>query len=143
MIKKHYGIIGLMMMTGAILVGLYGIIQFSPAAAGIYFIGSITILLIFVYAFCAKCPIRDHCVHVIFGIMTHLMPGRTTGPYTRWDLIGMSLFFGFVALFPQYWLIRNPFLMLAFWVLFFGDLVITHYRCCQGCGNIYCGLRYD
>ena len=143
MSAKTYGVIGLVMLTAAVLVGLYGIFRYSVTAAGIYLIGSIAVFLIFVYAFCAKCPIRDTCTHVIQGMVTHLMPGRTPGAYSRSDLLGTLLFFGFVALFPQYWLIRNPVLMLVFWILFIGNLVITHYGCCKGCGNKYCLLRYE
>jgi hypothetical protein len=143
MSKKTYGIIGLVMYIAAFLVGLYGILPYSVTAAGIYLVGSIAVFLIFVYAFCAKCPVRDNCTHVLQGMVTHLMPGRTTGAYSRCDLLGTLLFFAFVALFPQYWLIRNPMLMLVFWILFLGNLAITHYMCCKGCGNIYCLLRYE
>jgi len=131
------------MLIAAVLVGLYGIFLYSVIAAGIYLVGCIAVLLIFVYAFCAKCPVRNNCIHVLQGMVTHLMPGRTTGAYSRGDLLGLLLFFGFVALFPQYWLIRNLMLMLIFWILFLGNLVITHYGCCKGCGNIYCMLRYE
>jgi hypothetical protein len=143
MSKKTYGIIGLVMLIAAVLVGLSGILPYSFTAAGIYLVGSIAVFLIFVYAFCAKCPVRDNCTHILQGMVTHLMPGRTTGAYSRRDLLGTVVFFGFVALFPQYWLIRNPVLMLVFWILFLGNLVITHFMCCKGCGNIYCLLRYE
>src|SRR5512136_738226 len=143
MSKKTYGTIGLFMLIAAFLVGLYGILQYSVTAAGIYLVGGIAVFLIFVYAFCAKCPVRHDCTHVLQGMVTHLMPSRTTGAYSRCELLGTLSFFAFVALFPQYWLIRNPMLMLVFWILFLGNLVITHYRCCKGCGNIYCLLRYE
>ncbi|MEI7434175.1 MAG: hypothetical protein WCJ93_08000 [Methanomicrobiales archaeon] len=143
MSQKTYGIIALIVLIAAFLVGLYGILQYSVTAAAIYLIGSIVVFLIFVYAFCAKCPIRNNCTHVVMGCATHLMPSRATGAYSRPDLLGTLLFFGFVALFPQYWLIRNSLLMLVFWILFLGNLGITHYTCCKGCGNIYCQLRYE
>lgn len=143
MSTRIYGFIGLLMLIAAVLVGLSVILQYSVPAAGVYLVGSIAVFLIFVYAFCAKCPVRDNCTHVLQGMVTHLMPGRTTGAYSRSDLLGLVLFFGFVALFPQYWLIRNLMLMLVFWILFLGNLVITHYGCCKGCGNIYCLLRYE
>jgi hypothetical protein len=143
MSAKIYGIIGLVMLIAAVLVGLYGILPYSVTAAGIYLAGSIAVFLIFVYAFCAKCPVRDNCTHILQGMVTHLLPGRTTGPYAGGDLLGLVLFFGFVALFPQYWLIRNLMLLVLFWILFLGNLVITHYGCCKGCGNIYCMLRYE
>ena len=81
--KKTYGIIGLVMYIAAFLVGMYGILQYSATAAGIYLVGSLAVFLIFIYAFCAKCPVRDNCTHVVMGMVTHLMPGRTTGVYSR------------------------------------------------------------
>jgi hypothetical protein len=143
MSKKTYGVIGMLMVIAAILVGLSGILPYSVTAAGMYLAGSIVVFLIFVYAFCAKCPVRDNCTHIIQGRLTHLMPGRTTGPYSGCDLLGLFMFFGFVALFPQYWLIRNLLLMGIFWILFLGNLIITHFGCCRVCGNIYCMLRYE
>ena len=101
MSTKTNGLIGLIMLIAAVLVGLYGIFPYSVTAAGIYLAGSIAVFLIFVYAFCAKCPVRDNCTHVLQGMLTHCMPGRTTGPYSPGDLLGLFLFFGFVALFPQ------------------------------------------
>jgi hypothetical protein len=143
MAKIPYGIIALVMFLAAFLVGLYGILRYSVSAAGIYLMGSIAVYLVFVYAFCAKCPVRDRCNHVIMGMVTRLMPARTAGAYTPCDLLSTVVFFGFVALFPQYWLIQNPLLMLVFWILFFGNLAVTHYRCCKGCGNIFCLFRYE
>jgi hypothetical protein len=143
MSAKTYGVIGLFLLIAAVLVGVYGILPYSVTAAGIYLVGSIIVFLIFVYAFCAKCPVRDDCTHVLQGLVTRCMPGRTTGPYSGRDLLGLLVFFGFVALFPQYWLVRNLVLMTLFWLLFLGNLIVTHYGCCKGCGNIYCMLRYE
>jgi hypothetical membrane protein len=74
MSKKTYGIIGLVMLIAAVLVGLVGIFPYSVTAAGIYLVGSIAVFLIFVYAFCAKCPVRDNCTHVLQGMVTHSCP---------------------------------------------------------------------
>jgi hypothetical protein len=143
MSKETYGITGLAMITAAFLVGLYGILRYSVTGACIYLAGSIAVFLIFVYAFCAKCPVRNECVHIVMGMATLVLPGRSPGIYSRCDLLGTTLFFGFIALFPQFWLIRDPVLMVIFWILFLGDLAITHYRCCRGCGNTNCPLRYE
>lgn len=88
------------MYIAAVLVGLYGILPYSVTATGAYLVGSLAAYLIFVYAFCAKCPIRDDCNHVLMGMVTHL-PGRAAGAYSRCELLGTVLFFGFVAHFPQ------------------------------------------
>jgi len=62
---KTYGIIGLIMLISAVLVGLYGILPYSVSAAGLYLAGSIAVFLIFVYAFCVRCPARDNCTHIL------------------------------------------------------------------------------
>src|SRR5512138_42235 len=102
MSSKTYGFIGLVMLIAAVIVGMYGILPYSVPASGVYLAGSIAVFLIFVYAFCAKCPARKNCTHILQGLLTQCMPGRTTGPYSPGDLFGLVLFFGFVALFPQY-----------------------------------------
>ena len=80
MSKRTFGIIGLVMYLAAFLAGLYGILQYSVTAAGIYLIGSLAVYLIFVYAFCAKCPVRDTCNHVIMGMVTHSCPPAQPEP---------------------------------------------------------------
>lgn len=143
MAKQTFGFIGLLMLIAAVLVGTFGIFPSSILAAGAYIVGSIAVFLVFVYAYCAKCPARDNCTHVIQGMLTRCMPGRRPGAYTLGDLLGLVVFFGFIALFPQYWLIKNPTLMLLFWALFLGNLAITYFMCCKGCGNKNCMLRHE
>jgi hypothetical protein len=143
MTRQLYGVIGLCMLTAAILTGAYAISRYSVTAAGIYLAGVLVFLIAFIYAYCTKCPIRDRCVHVAMGLVTRLMPDRPAGPYTREELIAVVVFFGFVVIFPQYWLIRVPEVMGVFWVLFLGEWILTHYTCCYGCGNMYCNLRCE
>jgi hypothetical protein len=143
MSKQFYGIIGLCMLVASILVGLYGISASSVTAACCYLAGIIVLFIVFIAAFCAKCPVRDRCVHVVIGMLTRLVPPRPAGPYRRLELLAVCLFFGFVAIFPQYWLIGDPFLLVAFWILFAGEWVLTRSTCCAGCGNRFCMLRYE
>lgn len=143
MTKQLYGIIAACMLTAALCTGIYGIFLYSPVAAAVYAAGCIILMIGFVYAYCTKCPIRYNCVHVLMGLMTRLMPRREEAPYTRCDLTGVVMFFGFVAFFPQYWLVRDPALFLLFWFLFIGEWLLTHFTCCRGCGNIFCRMRSD
>jgi hypothetical protein len=127
----------------AVLVGLYGIALFSVTAAGIYVVGFIVIWLIFVYSFCAKCPVHEQCNRVIMGKVACMMPVRKPGPYSSIELAAVMVFFGYTFIFPLYWLIREPVLLGAFVVFFAGNLILTHFTCCKGCGNRYCLLRYE
>jgi hypothetical protein len=112
-------------------------------AAGIYLVGGIIVWLVFIYAFCAKCPVHDQCNRVVMGLVAGMMPKRAAGAYTRNERLAVLLFFGFVVLFPLYWLVRQPLLLLIFLILFGGNLVLTHFTCCKGCGNRFCMLRYE
>ncbi len=143
MAGKLPGVIALCLLAASVLAGLYGISRYSVAAAGIYLVGSISVWLVFVYAFCAKCPVHEQCNRVVMGFVAGLMPQRAAGAYTRVELLAVLLFFAFVALFPLYWLIRQPLLLLVFLALFAGNLVLTHFTCCKGCGNRFCFLRYE
>ena len=140
---KVPGVVALCLLATSVVAGLYGISQYSGGAAGIYLVGAILVWLVFVYAFCAKCPVHDQCNRVVMGLVAGLMPKRAAGAYTRAELLAVLLFFAFVALFPLYWLIRQPLLLLVFLVLFAGNLVLTHFTCCKGCGNHFCFLRYE
>jgi hypothetical protein len=143
MAGKLPGVVALCLLATSVLSGLYGISLYSVTAAGIYLVGSLTVWLVFVYAFCAKCPVHDQCNRVVMGFVAGMMPKRAAGPYTRAELLAILLFFSFVALFPLYWLIRQPLLLVVFLVLFAGNLVLTHFTCCKGCGNRFCMLRYE
>ena len=143
MAGKVPGVMALCLLAASVIAGLYGISRYSVTAAGLYLAGGITVWLVFVYAFCAKCPVHDQCNRVVMGFVAGLMPKRAAGPYTRGELLAVLLFFAFAALFPLYWLVRRPLLLVVFLILFAGNLVLTHFTCCKGCGNRFCFLRYE
>jgi hypothetical protein len=143
MTGKLPGVVALCLLAGSVIAGLYGISRYSVTAAGIYLVGSIIVWLVFVYAFCAKCPVHDRCNRVVMGLVASMMPKRAAGAYTRAELLAVLLFFAFVSLFPLYWLVRQWFLLLVFLALFAGNLILTHFTCCKGCGNRFCLLRYE
>ena len=143
MAGKLPGVSALSLLAASVIAGLYGISRYSVTAAGIYLAGSLVVWLVFVYAFCAKCPVHDQCNRVLMGLVAGMMPKRDAGAYTRVELLAVLLFFAFVALFPLYWLIGQWLLLLVFLALFAGNLVLTHFTCCRGCGNRFCFLRYE
>jgi Na+/H+ antiporter NhaA len=143
MAGKLPGVTALCLLGASVITGLYGISRYSVTAAAIYLVGGIIVWLVFVYAFCAKCQVHDQCNRVVMGFVAGMMPKRTAGPYIGRELLAVLVFFGFTALFPLYWLISQPLLLLVFLALFAGNLVLTHFTCCKGCGNRFCFLRYE
>lgn len=140
---RIFGVLALFMLVSTFCIGFFGIIIYSTTAALIYFIFISLLLILFAYAFCAKCPVRSKCVHVLMGLITQILPGRIESPYTKQEMFIVIIFFTFLVLFPQYWLIQNSVLFLVFWGLFIGECIFTHFTCCKGCGNIYCKLRIN
>ena len=143
MAGKLPGVAALCMLVASVVAGLYGVARYSLIAAGVYLVGAVVVWLVFVYAFCAKCEVHERCNRVLMGFVAGMMPKRDPGPYRRVELLAVLLFFCFVALFPLYWLIRHPLLLVIFVALFAGNLVLTHFTCCKGCGNRFCFLRYE
>lgn len=141
--RKIPGVIAMCLLVASFLTGLYGIFQISVTGAIIYLAGFIVVWLVFIYAFCARCPVHDQCNHVVNGCMAGLMPPRIPGKYTAGELLAVALFFGFTFLFPMYWLAGQTLLLILFIVFFAGNLVLTHFTCCKGCGNRFCMLRYE
>jgi hypothetical protein len=141
MSKTAIGVVTFSFQIVAMLVGYFGIARFSQTFAITYLAGCAVSFLIFVYSFCTKCPIRENCVHILHGKLTKIMPGRPQGPYTLWDRMGTFLYFGFLAIFPQYWLINNLQLMIVFWAIFLTGMAINGIALCHGCGNVSCPMR--
>jgi uncharacterized membrane-anchored protein YitT (DUF2179 family) len=122
------------------ILGFIGIAKFSLGIALLYVSGCIISFVIFVYAFCTKCPIRNQCVHIVHGRLTNLMPQRESGVYSHCERGSTMLYFLFLAAFPQYWLFNSPWLMAWFWMIFVSGLAINVIKVCPGCGNVYCPM---
>lgn len=53
---RIFGVLALFMLVSTFCIGFFGIIIYSTTAALIYFIFISLLLILFAYAFCAKCP---------------------------------------------------------------------------------------
>ncbi len=87
MAGKLPGVSALCLLAASVLAGLYGISLYSVTAAGLYLVGGVIVWLVFVYAFCAKCPVHDQCNRVVMGLVAGMMPKRAAGAYTRGELL--------------------------------------------------------
>ena len=89
------------------------------------------------YAFCAKCPCRARCGHVVPGKIAALF-GREPGPYTPIEY-GVLALFGLVLIgVPQVWLWRTPWLLIGYWALAGVGLVQILTFVCRSCSNLHC-----
>lgn len=140
--RRQHGVLSLVVLFAAIIIGIYAIAQVSPKTAIAYTAITFVGLLIVVYSFCAKCPCRKGaCGHVILGLVTSILPTRKETEYTTLDYLGVIIPLGFILLAPQIWLKNNVPLLIAFWLLAAVALLEIILRVCRGCENNYCPIR--
>jgi len=97
---------------------------------------------IVLYAYCAKCPSRACCAHVLPGkLAAAVFKGRPAGPYTVVELAAvggaLSLLFGL----PVAWLWRFPAWLAVFVGLNVTAVIEIRAVVCRRCENAYCSLR--
>jgi hypothetical protein len=93
------------------------------------------------FAYCAKCPCREQCGHVIPGKVVGALGQRTPGPYTPLELVVVGLaLLGLVAV-PQAWLWHYPAMFMVFWAMTIIAVVQIRAFVCRACDNVYCPAR--
>ncbi len=93
-----------------------------------------------VYAYCAKCPCKAHCIHAWPG-KAALAFDRQPGPYTPVELVVLVLALLALIGLPQFWLWRYTGSFIVYWLLNAVALVQVRIAVCPSCENVYCPLR--
>jgi len=137
--KRFHGVFSLFLIGAAVVIGIVVIMNDSFAVGLIY--GGLTVVsvAIILYAYCAKCEIRnDACRHVIPGKIASMMPPRESGRYTFLDYCGVALPLVIILGFPQIWLMAHRGFIFLFWLLVIPGLIEILVFVCRGCGNRNC-----
>ena len=139
--KRFYGVLSLLLLTMAIVLGTWAIFMQSLEMALVYLFLVLVCANLIVYAFCAKCPDKgEHCIHVFPGKLAVLLPSRKQRAYLAGDYVLTITGLFTVIVFPQVWLWKNPVLFGFFWFLIIvSQLIISKKVCCE-CGNRNCPL---
>ncbi|WP_146199743.1 hypothetical protein ACKUB1_05500 [Methanospirillum stamsii] len=140
--KAAYGIIGLILGIIAIITGLYAISLHSLFMAIGYLFFTVIAGVIFTRFFCASCPIKDTCVHILPGYIARIWK-ETPGPYTPGKLLISGFLFVIIFLPALPALITSPMLLLIFLVCIVLAAVISVLFLCPGCGNRFCPFRKE
>ncbi len=139
--NRFHGVTSLFLICASIGIVFFGIYRFSSGFAWAYalVVGAGMVLLLFSY--CAKCPCRDgKCSHVLPGLATRLLPKRKTASYTTIDYTGLIIPLTVIFLYPQYWLIKTPSLLAAFWIIAAVAIIEISTCICTKCENTNCPL---
>jgi hypothetical protein len=92
------------------------------------------------YAYCAKCPCKAHCAHVLPG-KAAMAISRESGPYTTTELAVLAVAFLALMGLPQIWLWRYIELFVAYWVLSVIAVAQIRIVVCRTCDNVFCPLK--
>ncbi|MEW5959780.1 MAG: hypothetical protein AB1801_18805 [Chloroflexota bacterium] len=93
-----------------------------------------------IYAYCAKCPCKAHCGHVLPG-KAAMAFNRKPGPYTPTELGILVLALLVLIGLPQFWLWPYTGLFVVYWLLNAIAMVQIRGVVCRTCNNVYCPFK--
>jgi hypothetical protein len=141
MSARFHGVVSIGLVGIGILIAVVTVFQALPVLGVAYLIGCAIAPVGIVYAFCAKCPCRECCAHVIFGKLALALTNRQPGPYRPAEIAVVGLALLWLLGLPQVWLWRTPFWFVVFWLLNAVAVVQIRLAVCPGCDNVRCPLR--
>jgi hypothetical protein len=137
-----YGVLGLLLIIIAIILGFVAIITESIEYALIYLFITMFCALGVLYFYCTKCKCKDtECGHIFPRKITKYLPQRKQTDYTFSDKLVTGVCIFLVFLFPQLWLIRNLLLFTGFWIIVTIRAFLLFKRICPICANDICPLN--
>jgi hypothetical protein len=139
--RRFNGVMSILLVFAALTIGVVVVFRRSMALGFVDLALAVLWPFPAAWFFCAKCPCRLDCGHVILGAITRILPERKPAPYTWGEAIGMIIPALAAFAFPQYWLWQNTAAFVFFWVLCAAGAVQARFGVCTGCGNTYCPLN--
>lgn len=123
-----------------IVIGSWAILSTSLMLAAIYFLASLfATLVVHSYSVCTKCPYCGKGCYLPNGKLAGFMfSPKKPGKYTSLEGLGALGSLAFAVLVPQYWLFKNPLLLVPFWLVILALLVDIVVRICPRCLNFNC-----
>ena len=140
MTKRFHGITSIVLVAAAIVIAAIAVFRASWVMGVVYLGVCAAALVTIVYAYCAKCPCKEHCAHVFLG-KAAMAFDRQPGPYTATEIAALILALLLLLGLPQFWLWRYTGLFVAFWVLNAIAIVQIRTVVCPACDNTHCPLN--
>lgn len=139
--NKIHGIFSIALIGISLLIALLTVTYFNQLMGVLYLLLEISLLLLIIYSYCCKCDCKEHnCGHVIPGRIAMVLPKRSQGRYSTADISSLIIAFLILLIFPQFWLWKSTFLLVAFWIsLIIAGIDIVLFVC-PSCKNRNCVL---
>ncbi len=140
MAGRFHGVFSLALIGVAVAVAAIALFGLSPWGTLGYLVAGTLGMSGVLYSFCAKCPCKAHCGHVVPGKIAGLFP-RRSGPYQRWEIAMMGVGVALILVPPFFWLWQNlPALVIFVLLIGVGVGDITRFVC-RACNNNYCPVK--
>lgn len=140
MSKQFHGVTSLGWVAVATVIAAVTMFRTSWALGVVYLGVCVAAPGAIIYIYCAKCPCKAHCAHVLPG-KAALGIDRQPGPYTMAELTILTVALLALMGLPQFWLWRHFGLFVVYWALNAVALVQIRFVVCRTCENVYCPLR--
>ena len=139
--RQLHGIISLGLIFAAVVVAAVVLIRISVTLGALYLGGCAAASIVILYAYCAKCPGRTHCGHVLPGKAAKIFSDRPSGPYTTVELAATGLSLLVLMGLPQVWLWRSMRPLIAFWAMTIIAVIQIRSVVCRNCNNAFCPAK--
>ena len=130
-------------VMGSVIIGTYGIYLESTLWA-IGYVGFVlfAMLVLIGYSLCSRCPYiyeeYTDCLFPPWGKIYRKLYKYRPGKLTFFDKILFFAFFIGMPLFPQYWLVKNYAVLIAFWIVCLPTAAGFVFYECRRCQNLVC-----
>jgi hypothetical protein len=138
---KFHGLMSLGLVGGAVVIAAVTAFAESLLLGVVYVAICAVAVVAVINSYCAKCPCKANCGHVIPGKLALMLTHRKPGPFTKGDLaivgVGLVVLLGL----PNVWLWGNTTLLVVFWALVIVGVAQIRSFVCRACGNNLCPLN--
>jgi len=136
---KIHGLLSLLLVGVAVTISIVIILLQSILAGSMYLIVLLAVSVNVIKDFCAICPSRETCGHLIPGyIAKTIFPNLTARPFTKMGFISLLLQIALIVVIPQYWLFKKLELFILYWLLFITAGIEIFSMVCKKCTNGHC-----
>ena len=137
MSARFHGVMSLTLVAVAVIIAALVLAQVNCGWVIMYLLLCVAGGSAILYAYCAKCPCKACCAHVLPGKIAGQFP-RKSGPYSVIELSGVIVAGLLILGLPQLWLWWSVVAGIAFWVLNTIAFVQILLFVCHACANTHC-----
>ena len=128
------------LLWGSVAIGAYSIFDASLIWGAAYICYIVAGSYVMFYLFCTHCPYPfeyTDCLLYPFILIKKPFAYRPV-PMRTAERLAFRVVLAGIVLFPQYWLVKNTALLIAFWLMSLLLLVSFIFRICRKCKNRNC-----